>query len=82
MYIHIGWNQVVHEDDVMAIIKYEKSDKSKGPLRHFKNQEIIEIHPEDAPKTYIVTKDKIYISSVSITTIMKRIKNNSIYKYK
>ncbi len=79
MYLHIGWGYVVHIEDIIAIVRYNVDKKNKGPVHYFKAKEIIKVHEEEEPKTYVVTKDKVYVTSLSVLTLAKRIKKNDLF---
>lgn len=79
MYIHIGWKKMIFIDDIIAIVKASEDESADSPIRWLKSGKIIAIRPSEPAKTYIVTSENIFISPVSIQTIMKRVKAADSY---
>ncbi len=79
MYIHLGGEYVVREDEVIGIFDLENTTISKH-TRSFlekseKRKEVINVSYE-LPKSFILTsknkKNKIFISQISPATLNKR----------
>lgn len=79
MYIHLGGEYVVKEDEVIGIFDLENTTISKH-TRSFlekseKRKEVINVSYE-LPKSFILTsknnKNKIFISQISPATLNKR----------
>ncbi len=80
MYIHLGGEYVVSQEDVIGIFDLENTTVSKH-TRDFlnkseKRKEVINVSYE-LPKSFILTskknKNKVYISQISPTTLNKRL---------
>ena len=80
MYIHLGGDYVVAENDIIGIFDLENTTVSKK-TRDFlskseKRREVIYTSYE-LPKSFVVTskkgKNKVYISQISPTTLNKRL---------
>ncbi len=81
MYLHLGNNFTVNSDDVIGIFDLDNTTVSKRG-RNFlrdaeKNGSVINAS-EDLPKSFVITKQKgetkVYISSISTQTLLKRTK--------
>lgn len=79
MYIHLGGDYVVKEQEVIGIFDLDTSTVSKH-TRDFlnkkeKNGEVVNVSYE-LPKSFILTekdkKEKVYISQISSLTLNKR----------
>ncbi len=79
MYIHLGGEYVVREDEVIGIFDLENTTISKH-TRSFlekseKRKEVVNVSYE-LPKSFILTsknkKNKIFISQISPATLNKR----------
>ena len=81
MFLHLGNDAVIREDEIVAVFDMDNttiSRQSRGFLAHAqKIGEIIDIC-DDLPKSYIIAHrggiTRVYISSVSSRTIAKRAK--------
>lgn len=79
MYLHLGGDFVVKEDEVIGIFDLENTTISKNTRQFLnlaeKKKEVINVSYE-LPKSFIVTskqkKNKIYISQISPVTLNKR----------
>ncbi len=79
MYIHLGGEYVVAEDEIIGIFDLENTTLSKH-TRNFltvseKRKEVINVSYE-LPKSFVLTsknqKNKVYISQISPTTLNRR----------
>lgn len=79
MYIHLGGDFVVNENNIIGIFDLEKTTVSKT-TRDFlsnaeKNKKVVNVSYE-LPKSFILTnksnKNKVYISQISPNTLTKR----------
>lgn len=86
MYLHLGNDAVVYIKEIVAIFDMDNTTISKHS-RNFlaqaqKNGQVVDTS-EDLPKSYIVTntggKTKVYISSVSSQTLLKRAKSHNLF---
>ena len=81
MYIHLGNEMVVNENDVIGIFDLETTTISKHTRRFLeiaeKQKQVINVSYE-LPKSFIVTDNKrqknVYISQISTSTLQKRSK--------
>ena len=81
MYIHLGNEMVVNENDIIGIFDLETTTISKHTRKFLeiaeKQKQVINVSYE-LPKSFIVTsknKDKkVYISQISTSTLEKRSK--------
>ncbi len=80
MYIHLGGEYVVSQEDIIGIFDLENTTLSKN-TRDFlnkseKRKEVINVSYE-LPKSFILTsknnKNKVYISQISPSTLNKRL---------
>ncbi len=81
MYIHIGKDIAIREDEIVCIMDIENSSTSKITKEFLRSvgKNIINVS-DDMPRTFIITKQKdnikIYISPISSTTLYRRSKEN------
>ncbi len=75
MYINIGEEFVLKDKDIVAVFDMDKATVGKITRDYLndaqKSGKII-YAGYDLPKSFIVTKDKIYISPLNTATILKR----------
>lgn len=79
MYIHLGNEIVVKEDEIIGIFDLETTTVSKHSRKFLeiaeKNKQVINVSYE-LPKSFIVTDNKkqkkVYISQISTNTLQKR----------
>lgn len=82
MYLNIGQDTVLKENDILGIFDLDNTTVSKSTREYVntssKNGEIVTVSMEELPKSFIVTikkhKKRIYISPLNTSTIFKRIK--------
>lgn len=80
MYIHLGGEFVVSQDDIIGIFDLENTTVSKDTRKFLnsseKRKEVINVSYE-LPKSFILTsknnKNKVYISQISPSTLNKRL---------
>lgn len=81
MYIHLGNEMVVNENDIIGIFDLETTTVSKHTRKFLevaeKQKQVINVSYE-LPKSFIVTDNnrqkKVYISQISTSTLQKRSK--------
>ena len=76
MFLHLGGNITVRADDVIGIFDIEACSVSRVTaefLNSCQKKNIVEYTSLDMPKSFIVADNKMYISNVSHSTIVKRI---------
>ena len=75
MYINIGEEYVLKEKDIIAVFDMDKATVGKITRDYLnaaqKSGKII-YAGYDLPKSFIVTKDKVYISPLNTATVLKR----------
>lgn len=80
MYLHLGMDKVITFDEIIGIFDLDTTTVSKSTRNYLAKAEkagIVEIICYDLPKSFIVCKnkdgeDKVYISQISSTTLLKR----------
>lgn len=81
MYIHIGGDITLPSDKMIGIFDIEKTSVNKDVndyLMKLQKQGRIYYVSYDMPKSFIVTKDYVYISNVSVFTLKRRFADNEI----
>ena len=80
MYLHIGLDTIIKREDVIGIFDLDTSTVSKATRNYLtkaeKDGKVITVGYE-LPKSFILTEnkkdgDKIYISQISSSTLLKR----------
>lgn len=85
MYLHVGNDIVVNMNDIIGVFDMDNTTISKSGRRFLtiaqKNNNVINA-TDELPKSYIVTnydgETKVYISSISSHTLLKRAKMSKI----
>ncbi len=80
MYLHLGMDKVITFDDIIGIFDLDTTTVSKRTRDYLAKAEkagIVENVCYDIPKSFIVCRDKngnerVYISQISSTTLLKR----------
>ncbi|MBR1392420.1 MAG: DUF370 domain-containing protein [Ruminococcus sp.] len=80
MYLHLGNDFIVNENDIIGIFDLEKSSVSKYTRDFLSNatkQRRVINCTQELPKSFIVTLDeelteRVYISQLNCATLMKR----------
>lgn len=75
MYIHLGGEKIIRSSELVAIfdISIEKSSKiSKQFVNNAFENKKVESIGEEEPKSIVVTKNKVYYSPISSSTLKKR----------
>ena len=83
MYIHIGQDTVIIDEEIIGIFDMENTTVMKKTLNYLNNAErcnqVRNVAPYELPKSFIVCEEPqgkaIYISPVSVGTILRRIEN-------
>ena len=83
MYLHLGQETVIMQDDIIGIFDLDNTTVSKATRDYLavaeKNKQVINVSFE-LPKTFILTSNKekgnrVYISQISSSTLLKRAAN-------
>ena len=75
MFIHLGGEKIIRSGELIAIfdLSVERNSKvSKQFVQQAKKKQLIEVIGEEESKSLVVTKDKVYYSPVSTSTLKKR----------
>ena len=75
MYLHLGGEFVVKEENIIGIFDLDTSTISKHTREFLKKQEKeknVIYTSYELPKSFILTKEKVYISQISSLTLEKR----------
>lgn len=79
MFLHLGNEKLVLAKDIIGIFDYnliKKSRITKEFMEIITNEEALEEASADKKvKSFVVTKDKVYLSPISSVTLQKRILN-------
>lgn len=77
MFLHLGSDTVVALDEVILINDYKtyRSATNREFLEKMRNQNKIVDIASNSPKSFVVTKEKIYLSAISSVTLKKRAGN-------
>lgn len=78
MFLYLGGDVTVKDDDIVGIFDIEECSVSRVTaefLNSCQKKSIVEyISREEMPKSFIVTSNKVFISNVSHTTVIRRSK--------
>ena len=82
MFLHLGNDVYISEKDIVAICNLDTASVSKYTklyLEKCEKQGAVETVCMDIPKTFVVVrknnKDKIFLTNISSTTLLKRTKS-------
>ena len=82
MFLHLGNDVYISEKDIVAICNLDTASVSKYTKLYLEKCEkagVVETVCMDIPKTFVVVrknnKDKIYLTNISSTTLLKRTKS-------
>lgn len=77
MYLHIGENTVITDQDIIGIFDIDTSTVNKATrdyLATAEKQNRVKNVNYDLPKSFIVTDDTVYVSPINTSTLNKRAK--------
>lgn len=85
MFIHIGQDTVVIDKEIIGIFDMDNTTIMKKTIDYLNNAEkeksVINVAPFELPKSFIVCQTpkgkRIYISPVSVGTILRRIESGT-----
>jgi hypothetical protein len=75
MFIHLGGEKIIRAAELIAIfdLSMEKTSKiSKQFISHAEKEKKIEMIGDEDSKSLVVTKNKVYYSPISSSTLKKR----------
>ena len=83
MFIHIGHDTVIIDKEIIGVFDMENTTVMKKTIDYLNNAEKLKkvrnVAPFELPKSFIVCQEPkgtvIYISPVSVSTILKRIES-------
>lgn len=81
MYLHIGKNTILKQENIIGIFKIatiENTEEYQNLQQELKQQGAWVEEESQENKTFILTKGKGYLSNISVTTLEKRAKSNII----
>ena len=70
MLLHIGGDTVVRTGDIIGIFDMDTSTVGKA-TRDFLTRAVQYVN-YDLPKSYVLTKETVYISPLNVSTLIKR----------
>lgn len=76
MYINIGEDFVLKTEDITGIFDMDKTTVNKATrdfLAKAQKENRVVLTSYELPKSFIVAKDKIYISPLNTSTLLKRV---------
>ena len=83
MFVHIGQDTVIIDSEIIGIFDMENTTVMKNTVDYLNSAEkekiVINVAPFELPKSFIVCStpkgNRIYISPVSVGTVLKRIES-------
>lgn len=85
MFLHLGGEAIVKKKDIIAIFDMDNTTVSRSSrdfLAHAQEANIVINVSDELPKSYIVTQSRdgvrVYISSISPATLLKRSKGTAV----
>ena len=86
MYIHIGGDRVISDTDIIGIFDLDNTTVSKNTrknatsvlLEKAQREGRVETVMDDIPKSFVVTQNKVYITQLSVQTLIKRINSKEL----
>lgn len=81
MYIHIGGDREISDKEIIGIFDLDNTTVSKNTsknatslmLEKAQKEGRVETVMDDIPRSFVVTKNKVYITQLSVQTLTKRI---------
>jgi len=79
MYVHIGGDVSVPSDRISAVLSLETALPQQKEITAFINGEEdnnrLQYLSDEIPKSIIITDDKTYVSSISSSVLLKRLRD-------
>jgi len=76
MFLHLGENKVVFNQDLIGFFNYDLVNKSRDSSQFLElvsnGQKLEKIGEEKTVKSFIITTDKVFLSPISTMTLQKR----------
>jgi len=80
MYLHLGNNQMIRKDKVIAILNLETVNNNEINRRFFnkvkENYKIENVYSDGKEKSFILADNLCYLSPISSFTLLKRADGN------
>ncbi len=77
MFLHLGEDTVINSKEIIGIFDMDTSTVNKATRDYLntaqKNNKIVYVN-YDLPKSFVVTKNKIFICPLNTSTLLKRAK--------
>ena len=86
MFLHLGQNTVIHQDDIIGIFDLDNTTVSKKTRDFLAKKEkegrVVNVSYE-LPKSFVLCENRnkeitVYITQISTSTLIKRVKNSDI----
>ena len=86
MFLHLGQNTVIHQDDIIGIFDLDNTTVSKRTRDFLAKKEkegrVVNVSYE-LPKSFVLFENKnkeitVYITQISTSTLIKRVNNSDI----
>ncbi len=81
MILNIGANKLIYKKDIVGIFDLDTATRGKETKDFLKNaekQNKTEMCGNDLPKAFVVTKDKVYLTTLSSASLAGRTKKADI----
>ena len=72
MLLHIGGDTVVRTGDIIGIDTSTVGKATRDFLTRAEQQKRVQYVNYDLPKSYVLTKETVYISPLNVSTLIKR----------
>ena len=75
MFLHLGNNETIPREEILAIIEIEKNKVQRSLAGEYSRQgkQVTEIVPLSRAKSLIISPERIYFSPISSKTLARRI---------
>ena len=81
MFLHIGEDTVITDKEIIGIFDIDTSTVNKATRDYLSiaenNKKVVYVN-YDLPKSFVITDDAIYISPINTSTLLRRVKLNSL----
>ncbi len=73
MFLHIGNSNIVFIDELIGIFNCENEEQNNYCIFDITGHEILNICSSNVnPKSYVVTREKVYLTPISPLTLLRR----------
>jgi hypothetical protein len=74
MFLHLGGDVIISKKDIVGMFDLKKTtiNRSTKEFLELADSQGKTIYINDSPKSFIATKNKVYFSPISSTTLLKR----------